>query len=581
MFPGYMIQSFATLLMTYALHSAILLGCALLVAHFFAKNRPAFAENLLRLALLGGLVTAGLQTGLNLKPWTYSTTIFHQQDISPVVVQAVSPGVVFEGDGLDPTPKPSARAAISTNTPAVSEVSNAPPAPEKHRISIFPEIPLENALLAIWALVAFVLCLRLTISWCLFFGRIKDREEVTDNGLLMALGATLAGQRPMHSVRLTVSPYLQSPVAFGFFRPEISIPQRVLDADPVHRESLLAHETAHLLARDPAWLLTYRVLECVFFFQPLNRIARKRLQEIAEFRCDHYAAVHTGKPLDLARCLTEVASWQISDSNTLPVPGMTGSELGRRVHRLLDFSDQSKYKLSKGFWPVAILVLIGLATTMPGFSVAGVTVPKMDPPAVSPAAIAPPEIATAPESSPTPEAAPPVKPALAERPLPTHSVFPPTPENAKPMMAALAWPDNLPSVQPSAQQPDERMLEEQIDQLVETFEDMMEDEFDALADRLDDLADIVEDRYEEKVLLAWRAGAVEKKFEELEDQIDAFNDFFDDQITDFEIEWESLANSEENFKRIQEGLGQWRESYRKQLLKLTAEVDRLEKKYAR
>ena len=39
---------------------------------------------------------------------------------------------------------------------------------------------------------------------------------------------------------------------------------------------MLAHEIAHLVRRDPQWLVLARAIEMVFFFQPLNRLARRR-----------------------------------------------------------------------------------------------------------------------------------------------------------------------------------------------------------------------------------------------------------------------------------------------------------------
>ena len=42
------------------------------------------------------------------------------------------------------------------------------------------------------------------------------------------------------------------------------------------------------------WLLLARALDSLFFVQPLNRVARRKLQEIAEYRCDDCAAEGCG-----------------------------------------------------------------------------------------------------------------------------------------------------------------------------------------------------------------------------------------------------------------------------------------------
>src|SRR6185503_2037636 len=126
-----------------------------------------------------------------------------------------------------------------------------------------------------------------------------------------------------------------SPVALG--RDEICLPSRALsELDPVRMESIIAHELAHLVRRDPSWLTAARVIEALFFFQPLNILARRRMQESAEFASDAWASMRVARPLDLAHCLARVAEWTIA-SPRLPVPAMAerrGAVLVRRVERL-------------------------------------------------------------------------------------------------------------------------------------------------------------------------------------------------------------------------------------------------------
>ena len=55
-------------LLTYLLHSTVLLGAAALVRLALGERRLALQEAVLRAALVGGLVTASLQVGLDLRP---------------------------------------------------------------------------------------------------------------------------------------------------------------------------------------------------------------------------------------------------------------------------------------------------------------------------------------------------------------------------------------------------------------------------------------------------------------------------------------------------------------------------------
>ena len=94
-------------------------------------------------------------------------------------------------------------------------------------------------------------------------------------------------------VALTVCDRLSSPIAVGYS--EISVPSVALrDLEPDQRRSMLAHELAHLLRGDPGWLAIGALLERVFFFQPLNRLARRAIQADAELLCDAWAAARAG-----------------------------------------------------------------------------------------------------------------------------------------------------------------------------------------------------------------------------------------------------------------------------------------------
>ena len=107
---------------------------------------------------------------------------------------------------------------------------------------------------------------------------------------------------------------------------------------PAEQRAVLAHELGHLVRRDPSWLALAVVVENLFFLQPLNRLARGRIQESAEYLCDDWAVEQTGGSLTLARCLAEVASWIQASRRAVPVSGMAEnrSHLVERVRRLLD-----------------------------------------------------------------------------------------------------------------------------------------------------------------------------------------------------------------------------------------------------
>jgi beta-lactamase regulating signal transducer with metallopeptidase domain len=191
-------------------------------------------------------------------------------------------------------------------------------------------------LLTAWVLGAAVLGTLFLIQRARAIRALGRRQAVTDTvllGMLADLRRHAGFRRP---VRLTVASGLASPVALG--GNEIVLPPVALaELGAAEQRSLLAHELAHLARRDPQWLAFGCLVERVFFFQPLNRIARHRLQEAAEYLCDDWAVRRTGSGDSLATCLVKVAEWVGTAPRPIPLAGIAErpSQLVTRVHRLI------------------------------------------------------------------------------------------------------------------------------------------------------------------------------------------------------------------------------------------------------
>jgi photosystem II stability/assembly factor-like uncharacterized protein len=222
-----------------------------------------------------------------------------------------------------------------------------------------------DQLFGLWLVGAMVASLRFSFARRQLYASLKHRCAVSDDKLVAMLSQLCCTGGVRRPVRLTCSPHISSPITLS--ATEICLPQRVLtEFSAEQQESLLAHELAHVVRRDPAWLLVCGVLESLFFFQPLFRLARRQVQECAEYLCDDWTARCTGGGLALARCLVKVAVWPHSHAQAVPVPGMARnvSNLERRVRRLLDDSQVGQVDPLRWWWAatiVGILVLIWYA----------------------------------------------------------------------------------------------------------------------------------------------------------------------------------------------------------------------------
>ncbi|MYG82092.1 MAG: M56 family metallopeptidase [Gemmatimonadetes bacterium] len=170
--------------------------------------------------------------------------------------------------------------------------------------------------------------------------RLDDREPVTDPRAARAL-AMLGGKAALNPPpRLTESHNLGSPVALGVgTRREICVPVRALhELDDSELCALLGHEVAHHLRRDTIRLAILSVLQAVFFFQPLFRLAAREVRRASEELCDDWAASQFEDRFAMARCLAEVARWVVRRDRHSPVPciGRRRSQLELRVRRLMN-----------------------------------------------------------------------------------------------------------------------------------------------------------------------------------------------------------------------------------------------------
>lgn len=354
-------------LLTYAVHSTVLLGLVLLCSRL---NRLSIhtLDRCWKVALLGGLLTTTAQLSFDVRPFgtlaLESTRSTRGQDpiadVRPPIVPNAAPATPGATTKTDAATISTFEAASASNG-AEKTTGRGVPAmrPAQQRAAA--------VLLAAWVVIAFGLALNYVARRLMLVGRLANRQTVTD-GALPSLLATLRSTVGFRGrVTLTSVNTISSPIALGLR--EICVPEAALTQLTVDEQrGLLAHELAHLARRDPIWLDAAALLERVFFFQPLHRIARREIQRNAEFLCDDWAAERTGNGLSLAHCLARVAEWMEASPLGVPVTGMAEqrSLLVTRITRLIEgkraTSPLSRALLLGG----AVVALSGVVGAAPG-----------------------------------------------------------------------------------------------------------------------------------------------------------------------------------------------------------------------
>ena len=144
---------------------------------------------------------------------------------------------------------------------------------------------------------------------------------------------------------LLASPRIDTPIAFGWRRPTIVLPQTLCQAgnEPALRYAL-AHEWNHVERLDiVVWRLT-ALVQVLFFYQPLFWRLRRQLRLCQDFLADAQAARHGAEVEDYADYLVSVA---MRRTKAPPLPALAfsdrRSDLYRRVVMLVDCDEKLEH----------------------------------------------------------------------------------------------------------------------------------------------------------------------------------------------------------------------------------------------
>jgi beta-lactamase regulating signal transducer with metallopeptidase domain len=274
-------QRVADWLCTFALHSTLVLGLALLLGTALRNRAIGFQEGALRLSLWAALVSSSVQYFALGSPWPFFE---------------LTPGDVLPSGGL---------VAAEPAALAVPPVTTA------------PEVAWSWPIVIV-AVAAGLAALGLLWLWSVrrSLHRVLALRQPGVDSRVLAMAATVARELGMrHSPHVSTCDLIATPIAFGWIRPEICLPARACELEDASLRAMLAHEIAHLRRGDPGWMWLAASLQALFPWQVLFLAVRRRWARLIEFRCDAIAAHHSS-PTAVARCLLDVAEWLRPESGT-------------------------------------------------------------------------------------------------------------------------------------------------------------------------------------------------------------------------------------------------------------------------
>jgi beta-lactamase regulating signal transducer with metallopeptidase domain len=144
-------------------------------------------------------------------------------------------------------------------------------------------------------------------------------------------------------------------MAVGLVRPLVLIPAAWATEMPLDMlEAVIAHELAHLQRRD-LWInLLQRIEETLFFYHPAVWWLSRRLQVERELCADELAVAATGKRLEYAKALEQIAHERQADIRPALAAFLRGETNMRLLQRVRNVLKQPTGESSR-LWPVGIL----------------------------------------------------------------------------------------------------------------------------------------------------------------------------------------------------------------------------------
>jgi beta-lactamase regulating signal transducer with metallopeptidase domain len=308
-------------LLTYLIHSSVLLGGAVLLSRALGKRFERIAETTWRVAMFGAIATTFVQLA-----WLSS----------PAILLTLS-----EKPHRSPAANGAWQAPWSAGEASADAWRRALP-----------------VLLLVWVTVALVRLVMLARAQRALTRATSDRISLSDVTIAARVRALGGGTVPL----VSISRRSLTPMVIG--HRELCLPERALhDLSHDELDAVLAHEIAHIVRRDRAWLSIASLIERVLFLQPLNSVAATHMRAVAECSCDDWALRRTGKPIALASALARVTEWLAGAPAEAFAVGMASREslALARVRRILDPSAQ---RYSDERRPLRILAAGGVVSAM-------------------------------------------------------------------------------------------------------------------------------------------------------------------------------------------------------------------------
>lgn len=189
--------------------------------------------------------------------------------------------------------------------------------------------------------------------------RILKRSNAYDPAKLKRIIRSLPETGILRRTRFRISGEISSPISFGIIKPVVIVPSfTYYDLNDSGIEQIILHELAHLKRNDSAVVIILRIMEAVFFFNPLIWYLSGKLQFLQEECCDdivfQYSSDRPGYAENLLAILSRTAGIKYSAVN-----GISGG--GKNLERIKKILNPGEQMKNTGLKKIIFILTAGIA----------------------------------------------------------------------------------------------------------------------------------------------------------------------------------------------------------------------------
>lgn len=244
-------------------------------------------------------------------------------------------------DATSPATTPDDDSPIADFKPSTDSIAAAPAIPATNSVvassptSAFSWRAVITATVVVWGVGTLLLFVRLLLGLIGLAGFRARCVAITDQqtiGLLSQVASKLGmGATPP----LVSHEGIDVPMALGFLRPAIVLPERLINIDGL--PEVLTHEAAHLVRRDPLVGVLQRVAGAIFWPHPLIYSLNRSLSRACEEVCDNYV-LQFGDRFRYSRVLLALGGTFEKPPGSLATVALMSSrwDLAERITGILD-----------------------------------------------------------------------------------------------------------------------------------------------------------------------------------------------------------------------------------------------------